>query len=121
MSLAVMSDTSSFLKAAAAKIATFFLLQHVAVISLGPCGEPKLTERTGGVVRDTTLITDGRGWRKLNALKFLTQCPLARVVKACCRQVKALVSEEEGKVMEIGVLVYAAEEIICAFGQNFVI
>jgi len=60
-------------------------------------------------------------WKKLTDLKFLTQCPLVRLVTVGCRQVKALASEEEGKVMEIGVLEYAAEEIICAFGQNFVI
>jgi len=85
------------------------------------CGEPKLTERTRGVVRDTTLITDGRGWKKLTALKFITQCQLVCLVKVGCRQVKALVSEEEGKVMEIGVLVYAAEKIICAFVHSVVI
>jgi len=61
------------------------------------------------------------GWKKLTALKLFTQCSLVRLVKAGCRQVKALVSEEEGKMMEIGELVYEAEEIICAFGQNFVI
>jgi hypothetical protein len=72
-------------------------------------------------VRDTALITDGREWKKLTALKFLTQCPLVPVLKVGCMQVKALESEEEGKVMEIGMLEYAAEEIICAFGMNFVI
>jgi hypothetical protein len=115
MSLGVMADNSSFLKTAAAKTSTFFLLQHVAIIFLG------LTETSRGVVRVTTLITDGRRWEKLTALKFLTQCPLVRLVKVDCRQVKALVSEEEGKVMEIGMLEYGAEEIICAFGLNFVI
>ena len=115
MSLAVMAGNSSFLKAADAKTSTFFLLQHVAIISLG------LTETSRGVVRDTTLITGGRGWKKLTALKSLTHCPFVLLAKVGCRQVKALVSEEESKVMEIGVLEYAAEEIICAFGVNFVI
>jgi hypothetical protein len=72
-------------------------------------------------VRDTALITDGREWKKLTALKFLAQCPLYRLLKSGCRQVKALESEREGKVMEIGMLEYAAEEIICAFGMNFVV
>jgi hypothetical protein len=88
---------------------------------LGLYGEPKLTETTWGVVRDTTLVTDGRGCKKQTALKFLTQWPLVRLVKVGCRQVKALVSEEEGKVREIGMLKYAVEEMICAFGLNFVI
>lgn len=85
MSLAVMSDNSSFLEATTVKTSTFCLFQHVAHISLGLCGEPKLTETTRGVVRDTTLITDGRGWKKLIALKFLTQCPLFLLVKVGCR------------------------------------
>jgi hypothetical protein len=118
---AVMADTSSFLKAAAAKTSTLCQIQHVAIIFLGLCSEPKLTEITRGVVRDTTLITDGRAWKKLTALKFLTQCPFVRLVKVGCRQVKSLVKEEEGNVVEIGVLVYAAEKIICAFGLNFMI
>jgi len=80
-----------------------------------------MTEATRGVVRDTTLITDEREWKKITALQFLTECPLARLVKVGCRQVTTLVSEEEVKVVETGVLVYtyAAEKIICAFGLNF--
>jgi hypothetical protein len=51
--------------------------------------------QVGGEVRDTALITDGREWTKLTALKFLTQCPLVLLLKVGCRQVKALESVEE--------------------------
>ena len=66
------------------------------------------------------LVTGRRGWKKFTAVKFLMQCPLVLLLKVGCRQVKVLVSEE-GKVMEIGMLEYTAEERIRASGLNFVI